>query len=156
MRRLARWNVWANDAVLSTLEASHGEPPAALAAYQHVLETELVWLRRIAADSRPMLPLWGESSLKTVVDWTAEATQSLAALMGRLDESGLGGTFAYRNSAGTALEDRTDEVLLHMLMHSSQYRGEAAGFLNATGRRVPDVDLIFWMRQGEPQPARPK
>ena len=39
---------------------------------------------------------------------------------------------------------------MHMLMHSSQYRGEAAGVLNAAGRRVPDLDFAFWLRAGEP------
>ena len=58
-------------------------------------------------------------------------------------------------STGKEFTDRIGDVLVHMLMHSSQYRGEAAGFLNAAGHRVPDLDLIYWARFGEPK-ARPE
>ncbi len=46
-----------------------------------------------------------------------------------------------------------EEVLEHMLIHSAQYRGEAAGLSNAAGTRMPDLDYIIWLRLGEPQPA---
>lgn len=60
-------------------------------------------------------------------------------------------TFPYQNSSGKQFTGKVDEVLTHVFMHSSQYRGEAAGLLNNTGSRVPDLDLIFWIRDGEPE-----
>jgi hypothetical protein len=55
--RLARWDRWANHLVFEALRASSGEPEKALAAFQHVLETEVNWLRRIEAAVEPNPPL---------------------------------------------------------------------------------------------------
>ncbi|MCA9830720.1 MAG: hypothetical protein KC495_09640 [Dehalococcoidia bacterium] len=151
LERVCRWNRWANRQVLETLRESEGEPSKALAAYQHVLETELVWLRRFNDDPRPMIPLWGEVSLAQVEAWTAEAAALLAGRTAKLGDGGGAEEFRYRNSKGNEFVDVVEDSLMHMLLHSSQYRGEAAGFLNAAGHRAPDLDLMFWARRGEPE-----
>lgn len=151
LARVCRWNRWANRQVLETLRQSAGEPPKALAAYQHVLETELVWLRRFNTDPRPMVPQWGDVSLGQVEGWTAEAAALIAVRAATLGVGGGSREFRYRNSKGFEFVNLVEDSLMHMLLHSSQYRGEAAGFLNAAGYRVPDLDFGFWMRDGEPE-----
>ena len=148
--RLVRWNRWANHLVLDALRASGGEPPAALAAFQHALETEVNWLRRIEAVPEPNPPLWTTATLEQCEAYASEAEARFARIAPNLDATGLESTFSYANSRGTPFTDVTADALLHTFMHSMQYRGEAAAFLNAAGHRVPDMDLIFWTRSGEP------
>jgi uncharacterized damage-inducible protein DinB len=150
--RLVRWNSWANRQVLDVLRTSGGEPAPALAAFQHVFEAEVTWLRRFEGSPLPMVKLWGDTSLATSEALFAEAQER----WGRLSEplagpQALERVFSYRNSAGTEFTDRLEEPLVHTLLHSSQYRGESSGFLNAAGHRVPDLDLIFWSRIGAPE-----
>lgn len=149
LERMCRWNIWANGLVFTALRANAGKPGPALGAFQHVLETELTWLRRIQADG-DAVPLWGEASLEHCDAWSTEANRRLRVLCERLDEAYLQTTFSYRNSRGESFTDRIEEPLLHCLLHSQQYRGEAAAALNAAGQRIPDFDYIFWLRQGEP------
>ena len=59
----------------------------------------------------------------------------------------------YANSSGRQCRDRVEETLLHLFLHSQQYRGEAAALLNAAGHRVPDFDFVLWLRNGEPAGA---
>jgi hypothetical protein len=59
-------------------------------------------------------------------------------------------TFTYRTYSGEPFEDSVAEVLEHTLIHSAQYRGEAAGLSNAGGIQMPDLDYIFWQRAGKP------
>lgn len=148
--RLARWDRWANRLVLDVLRTSAGEPSDALAAMQHTLETEVTWLRRIEAAGDPNPPLWTEPSLAQCEAYAREAEERLARVAADLDTARLGGTLSYANSRGDEFTNVVADALLHMFMHSMQYRGEAAAFLNAAGRRVPDFDLIFWQRRGEP------
>ncbi len=144
--RLCRWDPWANATVLAALDASGGHPLKALAAFQHALAAELTWLGRIGGDPDCFMPLWGEPSLPLCYDWNAQAAEQLAALAPSLTSERLDATFHYNNSRGQPFSNPVGEVLLHMFMHSSQYRGEAAGLLSAAGHTVPDLDLIFWMR----------
>jgi uncharacterized damage-inducible protein DinB len=141
-----RWNDWANRVVYAVLQESAGRPQEALAAFQHVLETEITWLRRIHRYPSPNVPLWGVPSFSTCTVYLDESRELVAALTTeRLDEP-----FSYQNSRGQTFKDVTRTALGHMFLHSSQYRGEAAGFLNAAGHPVPDLDLIFWLRRQPP------
>lgn len=152
LQELLRWNWWANAQVLAVLVGAGGQPKPALAAFQHIYETEIVWLRRIDADPRPMLPLWGQPSMDSVQEWVVEARQRSANLVAALnDPAEADRMYSYRNSQGTEFTNALGDTLLHMLMHSSQYRGESAGILNANALRVPDLDLIFWQRLGSPE-----
>jgi uncharacterized damage-inducible protein DinB len=148
--RLARWDQWANRLVFEVLRASDGEPANALAAFQHVLETEVNWLRRLegVADANP--PLWIEPSLAQCEAYAAEVDERLDRVAADLDSTRLESAFSYANSHHHEFTNTIADALLHMFMHSMQYRGEAAAFLNAAGHRVPDFDLIFWQRTGGP------
>lgn len=150
VQRMARWDVWANRCVGDVLAQSNGEPSPALAAYQHVLEAELTWLRRMANEPDANTPLWGTASLDQVAIWQAEAAARMSKVAEVVDDAFLARTFEYTNSRDQKFADRVEDPLLHVFLHSQQYRGEAAAFLNATGNRVPDFDFIFWLRQGEP------
>jgi uncharacterized damage-inducible protein DinB len=148
--RLARWNRWANRRVFDVLRSSAGEPVKALAAFQHALVTEANWLRRIEAAPDPNPPLWSEPSLRTCEAYAGEVEERLLRVTAHLSDARLESNFSYTNSRGSAFTDTVADALLHMFMHSMQYRGEAAGFLNTAGHHVPDFDLIFWQRLGEP------
>jgi uncharacterized damage-inducible protein DinB len=151
IRQLIRWNTWATRQVHGTLRASGGEPAKALAAFQHSLETEVVWLRRFENDTRPMLKLWQTASLETCDAYAAEAAERWKSFAAKLDgHTALERRFTYRNQSGREFTDRLADPLFHTLLHSSQYRGEAAGFLNAAGHTVADLDYILWLRVGAP------
>lgn len=149
--RLSRWDAWANRQVLDTLRSSNGEPQLALAAFQHVLAAEVTWFERMAGDPTAFMTLWGKPSLPLCEDWYARTLSHHADLRLKLADGYESGTVTYKNSAGTPFHDPVEEILAHLFMHSSQYRGEAAGVLNHSGHRVPDLDLMFWGRSGEPE-----
>ena len=146
--RLSRWNTWANRQVLEVLRESNGQPVEALAAIQHVFATEITWLRRMDGAADPWGEPWGEPSVARCDEWAAEVRERLARLAARSDEE-LAATFSYANSRGELFTDVLQRSALHLLMHSSQYRGEAAGFVNHSGGRVRDLDYMGWLRRGE-------
>ena len=100
VRRLARWDVWANSVVGGVLEAAGGEPAPALAAYQHIYETEITWLRRIAGHPSPNVPLWGPVDFAQTRAWRDEAVERMSAVAATADDASLSQTFSYTNSSG--------------------------------------------------------
>lgn len=144
LERLIAWDRWANLAVFGPLQASGGEPPKALAAFQHVLETDLVWLRWMDGDPDAWFDPWQTPSLDRCREWLNEADGRLARLSDELD-SRIDASFDYRTPWAGRQSAGIRDALTHLLMHSSQYRGEAAGFLNAAGNTVPDIDFMRWL-----------
>lgn len=148
-----RHDTWANRAVLNALSGAKDPPTPAVAAFQHILETEHVWFGRLLQDGAPMIQLWDTPSLTRCITWAVEVEQKKHLYLAHLTEEALAEPFSYRNSAGQEFTGMPADILLHTLLHSSQYRGEATGFAVAAGISVPDVDFIYWMRLGEPGPA---
>ncbi len=154
LRRSFQYNAWANATLLAALEAGRDVPVKAIAAYQHILETEQTWFARMMGEASPNVPLWDGPDLARCREWTADLIARVDYFFAHLDDAGLVHTFTYQNSKGTQFSDRVDLVLNHVLVHSAQYRGEAAGFAIAGGVAVPDLDLIFWHRNGAPAAPR--
>jgi uncharacterized damage-inducible protein DinB len=142
--RLISWNRWANLQVLAPLQVSDGQPTNALAAFQHVLETELAWLRWIDGEPDAWIEPWQPPTLDRCRDFLNESDGRMGALLDQLDTR-LESTFTFSTPWTGEQTARVDEALLHLLMHSSQYRGEASGFLNAAGHTVPDIDFMRWL-----------
>ncbi len=144
IERLISWNRWANLTVLGPLQVSCGEPAKDLSAFQHVLETELVWLRWMDGDRDAWFDPWQEPSLNSCREWISETDDRLARLGDGLD-SRTETIFEYQTPWAGLQTAAVGDALLHLLMHSSQYRGEAAGFLNAAGTTVSDIDFMRWL-----------
>ena len=154
LRRSFQYNAWANATLLAAIEAGENVPVKAVAAYQHILETEQTWFARMMGETSPDVALWHTPDLVRCRDWTAEMIARVEYFFAHLEEAALSHTFSYQNSKGTPFTDRIDLVLNHVLVHSAQYRGEASGFAIAAGVAVPDLDLIFWHRNGSPAAAQ--
>ena len=144
IERLISWDRWANLAVFAPLQSSGGKPDKALAAFQHVLETELLWLRWIDGNPDAWVERWQTPNLDQCRAWISETDGMLAAIADDLDRR-LDQTFEYVTPWGGRQTAGVIDALPHLLMHSSQYRGEAAGFLNAAGFTVPDIDYMRWL-----------
>ena len=144
-----RYNNWANMTLYNALE-TNGAPDDAMRAFQHVLETELTWSSRILGLGNPKLKLWEPVSAETRAEWVNRARAQMARIAAEGPPGGFARTFAYENFSGKPFEDSVAETLEHTLLHSAQYRGEAAGFSNAAGVQMPDLDYIIWQRTGRP------
>lgn len=149
-RRAFRHNAWANAMLLAALLAAEDVPLKAIAAFQHILETEHTWFGRLTGAESPNVPLWHDPSLARCVDWFQELAAQQEEYFHTLGGEDLVHQCSYRTRTGADYTDRVDNILMQALLHSAQYRGEAAGFAGAAGITAPDIDYIFWMRQGEP------
>jgi uncharacterized damage-inducible protein DinB len=144
-----RYNNWANATLYGELKAK-GSPESALRAFQHVLETELTWSSRILGLGNPKLPLWAPGPAAERDEWLLPAREQMERVAAGESANGFTRTFQYRTYADQPFEDAVAEVLEHTLIHSAQYRGEAAGLSNVAGIQMPDLDYIFWKRMGSP------
>jgi hypothetical protein len=145
LERMCCWNICANGLVFTALRTNAGKPTPALGAFQHVLETELTWLRRIQADGDAG-PLWGEASLELCEAWSTEENRPLRMFCEHVDAAYLQSTFSYRNSRGESFSDRLEEPLIHCLLHSQQHRPQRRSTPPASASRTSNT----YSGSGEP------
>jgi uncharacterized damage-inducible protein DinB len=55
----------------------------------------------------------------------------------------------YKTTRGVNYETILWQVLVHVVNHGTQFRGEAGGLLSQYGQSPGDLDLIAFLREGE-------
>jgi uncharacterized damage-inducible protein DinB len=145
LRRLVRYDVWANRLLAGALRDEHERPLRLLA---HAAESELVWLRRIegtqpASQTADFWPVIDAAGCRALVEQAADA---LGAFVAGLTEEGLRAEAVYHNSKGVEYRTPVHDVLTHVFLHSHYHRGQAAAALRALGADPPWTDFIAFAR----------
>jgi uncharacterized damage-inducible protein DinB len=144
LRRLLRYDVWANRETLRSLQED--TPPRSLKWMAHIVGAEYLWLarlRRQAAD----LPVWPELDLVAC----GERLDQLSLLWPEyLDEAQESSTekISYTNSRGEAWTNTVEEILTHVVIHSAYHRGQIASDVRVSGGVPAYTDYIHAVRQG--------
>ncbi len=143
---------WANQQVLSGLEALAPVPPRALELFNHVLAAENVWLSRILGEP-PQVAVWPQLELAECARLAAANQQGFASLLEPAKADDLAREVAYQNSAGQAFRSRISDILLHVVLHGMYHRGQIAIILRDAGLTPTPIDYIAFVR-GVPAATR--
>jgi uncharacterized damage-inducible protein DinB len=146
LARLFAYDAWANRETLASVRAA-GAPPAALRLIAHVAAAERLWMDRMDGLGRPpaVWPEWtaeecGDELRRLAADWT-ERIRDLGPSDGAR-------AVDYVNSKGEPWATSVDDILAHVLLHSSYHRGQVAYVLRAGGAEPPYTDYVHCVRRG--------
>ncbi len=152
------YNDWANARVLNAaarLTSDQFTAPAGLShgsvrgALVHILGAEMVWRLR-CAEGISLSALPGEQDFPTVdvlrARWQDEEHQ-MRAYVGSLTDEALEQTVSYKNTKGTPFQNVLWNLLVHLVNHGTQFRGEAGVALTHYGQSPGDLDLLLFFRE---------
>jgi uncharacterized damage-inducible protein DinB len=147
LNRLFVHDDWANREVLAALSRAENPPPEALRWLAHILAAERLWLVRLREEATPVV-VWPDFTL----DRCAAEIEELAGLfryyLSELDGERLAVSVSYVNSQGERWASRVEDVLLHLVMHSTYHRGQIAAAMREAGATPAYTDFIHAVRQG--------
>jgi uncharacterized damage-inducible protein DinB len=146
LKRLLAYDDWANRETLASLEAIAVPPPKSVKLLGHIVGAEKLWYVRLMRDEPG--PVWPELSLAECRDAVHELSRLWAAYHQALTPTGLGQTVAYVNSKGEPWTSRVEDILTHVVFHSSHHRGQIASDIRAAGHEPPYTDYIHAVRRG--------
>lgn len=145
-RRLFAWDDWANRETLASLSLGGDPPGRSLKLLGHIAGAERLWLGRLRQD--PVLAaVWPELDVAAC----RAAFDDLASLwkefLGGLTPARLEETTFYVNSKGEPWTSAVEDILTHVIQHSSYHRGQIASDMRASGRVPAYTDYIHARRQ---------
>jgi len=154
---LYRYNRWANKRILDTAAnvtteqflASDSYPHGGLrGTLTHTLFAEWIWRNRWQGES-PTERIEPEefSTLDSLRARWLEEEKALDAFVQSLTDEKLNSPFQYKNTRGEPLENILWQVMLHLVNHGTQHRGEAAAMLTELGHSPGDIDFIVFLRE---------
>jgi uncharacterized damage-inducible protein DinB len=152
------YNYWATERVLkaaANLTPDQFTAPAGVShgsvrgAVVHILGAEMVWRLR-CAESVSLTALPSEQDFPTVnalrERW-ADEEQKMRAYLNSLSDEALDQTVKYKTTKGVSFENVLWHLLVHVVNHGTQFRGEAGIALTAYGQSPGDLDLLLFFRE---------
>ena len=147
LERLLTFNAWANRRALETLD-SLGDPPARTGRLlAHLVETERVWIDRfdgVSADTAP----WPDWTLATIETAMTELEGRWTAFLRSTTEAALRQPFDYQNTSGEPFRSEPADVLLHVVLHAQEHRGQIGWLVGEAGGEWQETQYAWWRREG--------
>jgi len=143
LKRMLRYDVWANEATLGSL-LQGAPPPRSLRWMSHIFGAELLWLSRMEGVASK-LPVWPQLTVEQCQALLLEISSELQDLqhLGPLDRP-----VSYTNSKGEPWSSSVGDILTHLVIHSAYHRGQIASDLRDAGQEPAYTDYIHAVRQG--------
>ncbi len=147
--RLFAYNAWANRETLASLKSIDASPPLLrpLKFMGHIIAAEWLWLNRLQPDQDKVV-VWPELMLAECESQHAELEERWQKYLNESSPAKLLKKITYTNSKGEHWTSAVEDVLLHVVMHSTYHRGQIASDLRASGFAPPYTDFIHSARQG--------
>lgn len=117
-------------------------PAEALRLFSHVINAHGLWLDRMQGRP-PRFEVWQVHPAETFEALHEQLMQETEPLLAGAD---LEATFAYQNSRGQHFENQVQQMLFHLINHSTYHRGQIALALRQAGITPPATDYIVLRR----------
>jgi uncharacterized damage-inducible protein DinB len=144
-RRMWEHAAWADELLLSELEAMQPPPALAWREYSHVLGAESVWLDRLLR--RPQRhAVWPELSVADASSLAASLRAEYSAYVAALSPEALDVRIPYVNSAGQSFDTAVSDILLQVALHGQYHRGKINLLLRQAHLPPTPTDYIAFAR----------
>jgi uncharacterized damage-inducible protein DinB len=164
-RTLARYNQWANRTLFAAVaqlpEAEYMKPRRAFfgsihGTLNHNLVGDRLWMGRITGHDSGIKSLdqilYGDFPGLRVARQAEDA--QIINVIDAMDAPTLNTTLRYRTMVGDSrMATPMRLVLGNLFNHGTHHRGQVHGLLSQTSVPPPPLDLVFYLREMEPQPA---
>jgi uncharacterized damage-inducible protein DinB len=147
LRRQFAYDEWANREVLAVLKASVHPTARSVQLLAHILSAERLWLERIRKQPQ-FLPVWPDFGFQQCEAQIADLARLWREFLDGITPAGLAQTTVYKNSKGEPWTSTVEDILTHVLLHSTYHRGQIASQVRADGEQPAYTDFIHAVRQG--------
>ena len=136
---------WADARLLQALRTSGPAPAEAVREFAHILGADEIWLSRLEgrASRTAVWPAGNVEDLEALADLVH---QGFGSYLAGLDAQKLEQVVAYTTSAGTAFQNRVQEILVHVALHAQYHRGKVNLLLRQVGLEPAPTDYIAFLR----------
>lgn len=112
--------------------------------FSHILNAQHIWARRVLGEA----PQYGVTQLHPMEEFAGMSAANISDLRRVRAEVPGDRTIRYVTSLGEAFENSAEDILFHVINHSTYHRAQIATDLRQSGIVPPVTDYIILKRQG--------
>ena len=142
--KLYRYNAWSNKRVIDTLVRQDVRDEKILSIMGHILAAQYLWLHRIEGLPPAKVKLWGEYTLDQIVHMAEEIGTRWLDFVESTDD--FNRELTYRNYTNDPYTNNVENIMIHLVNHSSYHRAQVALLLRQKGFEPINTDFITYDR----------
>ena len=146
-QRLFAYDDWANRETLASIAAAAAPAPRSVKLLAHIAGAERLWLERLRSEEK-LAVVWPDFDLAGCRAALEDLARLWRGYLEGLTPPGLDETVSYVNSKGEPWTSSVEDILTHVVLHSSHHRGQIAADVRASGHTPAYTDYIHARRQG--------
>lgn len=145
-RDLIKFNDWANQRMLITLEDAEVSDDELLKMFSHIISAQIIWLNRIKDLPTSPFPIWEQYKLSELRTMTMESSTNWFHYIEEHQFQTFEEMIFYKNSQGKRYENTIREIITHVVNHSTYHRGQLAKSMKTLGIEPPRTDFMAYAR----------
>jgi uncharacterized damage-inducible protein DinB len=142
--KLYRYNAWATKRVIGTLVRQQVHDKQILTLLGHIVAAQFLWLHRIKGLPAPDVKLWGEYNLDQLVEMAERAGKQWLEFVESTED--FDREMTYRNYVNEPYTNNVENIMIHLVNHSSYHRAQIAMLLRQKGFEPINTDFITYDR----------
>ena len=145
-KRLFKYNDWANQRIYICIEENHITDEKIISHLSHMISVEHIWLLRIRGLPTSPFPVWKNYSISELDTMIMESKDNWEKYLEEHKMDTFEEMIFYTDSEGKKWENTINQIITHVINHSTHHRGEIVRLLRERGIEVPQTDYLFYMR----------
>ena len=157
--KLCKYNFWANDRICTWIkkadlkvdEELKSSFPSIRKTLYHLWDAQFIWLARLNGESPNTWPSHSfKGNLDEAIGGLQQNTLALATYIELLDENEYQREVEFKSIDGTSYFNSVEEIIMHVINHSTYHRGQLITLLRTGGfTAVDSTDFIRYLRSKE-------
>lgn len=150
-QKMFAYNFWANSLFIGCLAQAIVSNSKNFLLMSHLLTAEEVWHCRLLGKNAPLQKLWKEYSVEELQQKAEERQRAWETYLKDCEVPKLTTIIRYKNTLGQAFTMEVQDVLNHVVNHSTYHRAQIAALLRQESIEPPVTDYVVYIRQ-QPSP----
>jgi uncharacterized damage-inducible protein DinB len=142
--KLYQYNAWANNQVLKCLINHSVAVEIALSIMSHLLAAPFIWLNRIKGLPKSDVKLWETQDLDTLQQMAKDGAAIWLEFIENTES--FDRELSYTNYIGNSYVTNVEQIMIHLVNHSSYHRGQVALRVRQLGFQPVNTDYITYDR----------
>ncbi|HEX2865780.1 MAG TPA: DinB family protein [Ignavibacteriales bacterium] len=143
--KLFRYNEWANNQVLEAFMQPLENSDEVTRLFSHIISVQKLWLDRIR-NNKIIFEFWNNDSIEGCIKISKESSSDWLKFLEALTEEGFSEKISYVNSKGEHYQNTVEDILSHVINHSTYHRAQIAMLLRKADAVPPVTDYVFYRR----------
>jgi uncharacterized damage-inducible protein DinB len=142
--KLFEYDEWANERVVGCLNQQQVNDGKVIGLMGHVFVAQLVWANRVMGIPPPALKLWDDYKVAQLTNLRHQAVEQWRKFFRENDD--LSRKITYTNFSGKTFTNDVQNIMTHVIHHSTYHRGQVAILLPSLGFQAVNTDFITYER----------